>query len=192
MIVDTAEKVIYNSHNWRKKMAKEKIIAKPKKKTSYIRNKDLLAEVIKCREEGKMSDELAKMLTLLTARYGRSSQFGGYTFNEDMQAYAMMMLCKTWVGFNPEKGSNAFAYYTQCIKSSFKQFLNREKRQRVVRDELLVSRGLNPSFTYTSEHSKADQHFVYDEEDHGQVVQDMKEMDDTMGSSVEELISFSK
>jgi len=179
-------------NNWRKKMAKEEIIAKPKKKATYLKNKDLLAEVIKCREDGKMSDTLAKMLQLLTAKYGRSSQFGGYTFNEDMQAYAMMMLCKTWVGFNPERGSNAFAYYTQLIKNSFKQFLNREKVQRVVRDELLVKQGLNPSFTYTSEHSKADQHFVYDEEDHGQVVQDMKEMNENNDTSVEELISFSK
>lgn len=190
-MVDTAEKVIYNGQQLEKKMA-EKIKAAPKKKTTYLKNKDLLAEVIKCRAEGKMSDTLAKMLTLLTAKYGRSSQFGGYTFNEDMQAYAMMMLCKTWVGFNPERGSNAFAYYTQCIKSSFKQFLNREKRQRVVRDELLISQGLNPSFTYTSEHSKADQHFVHDEEDHGQVVQDMKEMNEDVDSKVEELISFSK
>ncbi len=170
----------------------EKIKAVPKKKAPYLKNKDLLAEVIRCREEGKMSDTLAKMLQNLTAKYGRSSRFGGYTFNKDMQAYAMMMLCKTWVGFNPERGSNAFAYYTQSIKNSFKQFLNREKVQRVVRDELLVNQGLTPSFTYTSEHSKADQHFVYDEEDHGQVVQDMKEMNDDTGSSIEELISFSK
>jgi len=173
-------------------MALERLQAAPKKKTSYIKNKDLLAEVIVCKKEGVMSVKLATMLQLLTSRYGRSSQFCGYTFNEDMQAYAMMMLCKTWNGFNPERSNNPFAYYTQCIKSSFKQFLNREKVQRVVRDELLVNQGLNPSFTYTSEHSKADQHFVYDEEDHGQVVQDMKDMNDDTGSSVEELISFSK
>lgn len=151
----------------------------PKKKATYLKNKDLLAEVIECRKDMKMSDTLARMLTMLTARYGRSSQFGGYTFNEDMQAYAMMMLCKTWVGFNPERGSNAFAYYTQSIKNSFKQFLNREKVQRVVRDELLVSRGLNPSFTYTSEHSADDQHYVHDEEDHGQSIQDMKDVNES-------------
>ncbi len=165
--------------------AKKQEKAPVKKKTTYLKNKDLLAEVIHCRTENnmKMSDKLARMLIMLTARYGRSGQFGGYTFNEDMQAYAMMMLCKTWVGFNPERGTNAFAYYTQCIKSSFKQFLNREKKQRIVRDELLVSRGLNPSFTYTSEHSTADQHFVHDEEDHHQSLDDMKEVNDSIGLS---------
>jgi len=172
-------------------MAKEKQEkAAPKKKVNYIRNKDLLAEVIICKEQGEMSDKLARMLQLLTAKYGRSSQFGGYTFNEDMQAYAMMMLCKTWVGFKPERSDNAFAYYTQSIKNSFKQFLNREKVQRVVRDELLVNNGLNPSFTYTNEHSSGDQHYVHDEEDHGQTVQDMKELKDS--STAEELITFTK
>ena len=162
----------------------------PKKKVNYIRNKDLLAEVIACKEKGEMSDKLARMLQLLTAKYGRSAQFGGYTFNEDMQAYAMMMLCKTWVGFNPEKSDNAFAYYTQSIKNSFKQFLNREKVQRVVRDELLVDKGLNPSFTYMAEHSNTDHHYVHDEEDHNQIQQDMKELNESTES--EELISFNK
>jgi len=172
-------------------MAKEEELKAPaKKKVNYIRNKDLLAEVIACKEQGKMSNKLARMLQLLTAKYGRSSQFGGYTFNEDMQAYAMMMLCKTWVGFNPERSDNAFAYYTQSIKNSFKQFLNREKVQRVVRDELLVDKGLNPSHTYTIEHSDADHHYVHDEEDHQQVVQDMKEINEN--DSSEELIIFNK
>jgi len=172
-------------------MAKEKQeeATPKKKKPNYIRNKDLLAEVIVCKEKGEMTPKLAEMLQLLTARYGRSSQFVGYTFNEDMQAYAMMMLCKTWGGFDPNKGSNAFAYYTQSIKNSFKQFLNREKTQRVVRDELLVNKGLNPSFTYVNEHSTADHHYVHDEEDHNQIVQDLKTMNEDMGSDPEELTS---
>lgn len=149
----------------------------PKKKTNYLKNKDLLAEVIICKEAGFMSDKLARMLTLLTAKYGKAPSFAGYTFNEDMQAYAMMMLCKTWAGFKPERSDNAFAYYTQCINSSFKQFLNREKVQRLVRDELLINNGLNPSYNYLGEVS--DTHHVHDEEDHNQVAQDIKQNEKT-------------
>lgn len=159
--------------------------APPKKKATYLKNRDLLEEVIKCKEADKgMSDTLARMLTLLTAKYGRSGQFSGYTFNEDMQAYALMMLCKTWAGFKPERSNNAFAYYTQCIKSSFKQYLNREKVQRLVRDELLVTKGLNPSFSYTdgSDTVFNDRHYVHDEEDHGQIVQDFKNVNDNLNT----------
>lgn len=190
-MVDTAGKVIYNSQQLEIKMAKEKQTAPPKKKVNYIKNKDLLAEVIICKEAGFMSDKLARMLQLLTAKYGRSAQFGGYSYNEDMQAYALMMLCKTWVGFKPERSDNAFAYYTQSIKNSFKQYLNREKVQRVVRDELLVNQGLNPSFTYTEEHSaSADHHYVHDEEDHHQVEHDMKEVN--AEADPQDLLSYKK
>lgn len=161
--------------------------ATPKKKTTYLRNKDLLAEVIKCRETGEMSDTLARMLQLLVAKYGKSAQFGSYTYNDDMQSWAMLNLCKIWMKFDPAKSDNPFAYYTQTIKNSFRQYLNREKIQRVVRDELLVDKGLNPSFTYMSDY-EADNHYVHDEEDHNQTVNDMKSINDNL-SSEEDFIS---
>ena len=69
-----------------------------------------------------------------------------------MQAYAMMMLCRTWSAFKPEKSKNPFAFFTQCVKNSFIQYLNSEKRHRTIRDELMVNEGLNPSYTYQLEH----------------------------------------
>jgi len=157
---------------------KEKKAAPKKKKGFYLKNKDLLAEVIECKKTDVMSDKLARMLQLLTAKYGRSGNFGGYSYNEDMQAYAMMTLCKSWKVFNPERSSNPFAYYTQSIQNAFKQYLNREKTQRLVRDELLVSNGLNPSYTYTNENT-VDQHYIHDEEDHGQSVSDLASQTNT-------------
>lgn len=88
----------------------------------------------------------------------------GNTYNSDMQAYAMMMLVRTWNSFDVNKSNNPFAFFTQCIKHSFIQYLNREKRQRIVRDLLLVDQGLNPSFGFMEEAS--DQHFVEDEQDY--------------------------
>ena len=155
-------------------MAEKQENSKPKKR-NYLNNKDLYAEVVKSREAGIMSDRLARMLQMLTERYGRSGRYIGYTYNEDMQAYAMMMLCRTWAKFDPDKYTNAFAYYTTCVHNSFNQFLNKEKAQREVRDELLLKQGLNPSHTYMNDHSK-ETHFVHDEEDHGQVVTDAQNL----------------
>ncbi len=44
--------------------------------------------------------------------------------------------------------SNPFAFYTQCIKNSFIQFLKLEQYQRDVRDKILVKQGLSPSHGY--------------------------------------------
>lgn len=124
-----------------------------KKKVNYLNNKDMLAEVVKSKEQGKMTNKLAHMLQTLAARYGRKGNYSNYTYNDDMQAYAMYMLVKTWDKFNPEKSSNPFAFFTQCIKHSFIQYLNQEKRQRDIRDSMLVEHGLTPSYTYQMEHS---------------------------------------
>lgn len=137
-----------------KRPKKTKTTAPTSKRGSrnYLNNRDLLAEVIKSKEEGQMTKKLAHMLTLLCARYGKRANFASYTYNEDMQAYAMLMLVKTWNSFDPEKSNNPFAFFTQCIKNSFIQYLNQEKRHRVIRDEIMVNEGLNPSYSYQIDH----------------------------------------
>lgn len=127
-----------------------------KRKVNYLNNKDMLAEVITSKEAGRMTDKLAHMLQTLAARYGRKGNWSSYTYNDDMQAYAMYMLVRTWDNFNPEKSNNPFAFFTQCIKNSFIQYLKQEKRQRDIRDAQLVNQGLTPSYTYQMEQAAAD------------------------------------
>lgn len=133
-------------------------------KVQYLNNKELLIAVRESKEKQKMSPKLANMLQLLCAKYATKGNFVNYSYNEDMQAYAMMMLVRTWNSFDLNKSNNPFAFFTQCIKNSFIQFLNQEKRQRTVRDLLLVDQGLNPSFGFIEDAS--DQHFVEDEQDY--------------------------
>lgn len=123
-----------------------------KKRTHFLRNKDLVAEVIVCKNTGKMSNELARMLMLMTEKLSKKSNFANYTYIEDMRSFATMCLVNTWSEFDPARSNNAFAFYTQCIINSFVQYLNQERKQRDIRDKLLVDGGLNPSFTYQLEH----------------------------------------
>jgi DNA-directed RNA polymerase specialized sigma24 family protein len=117
-------------------------------KTIYLNNKELLAAVKQSKVDGRMSDTLARMLQLLCSKYAKKGNFINYSYNEDMQAYAMMMLVRTWNSFDPEKSNNPFAFFTQCVKNSFIQYLNQEQRQRDVRDLLLIDQGLNPSYGF--------------------------------------------
>lgn len=126
----------------------ENLPVKSKRPVKYLNNRDLLAQVLISKTKDKMSDELAKMLMLLTSRYAKKGNFANYTYNDDFQSYAMLMLVKTWRGFDPAKSSNPFAWFTQCIKNSFIQYLNQEKRQRDIKDEVLINKGMAPSFGY--------------------------------------------
>lgn len=133
-------------------------------KTIYLSNKELLASVIEAKSKGFMTDKLARMLQLLCSKYAKKGSFVNYSYNDDMQSYAMMMLVRTWNSFNPEKSNNPFAFFTQCIKNSFIQYLNQERRQRNIRDEMLIDQGMNPSFNY-SENSSDGVPGIEDEQD---------------------------
>lgn len=132
--------------------------------TYYLNNKELLAEVANSREKGQMTEKLAKMLTLLCSRLAKKGNFVGYSYNTDMQGYAMMMIVRTWKNFDETRSDNPFAFYTQCVKNSFIQFLNQEKRQRNIRDQVLIDQGLNPSYGYDDGTRRADPDFE-DEQD---------------------------
>lgn len=129
-------------------------MAKTKRKKKYINNADLLLQLETSHEEGQMTEKLAHMLQLLTARYASQGNFAGYSYIDDMKAYAMYMICRTWKRFDKKKSNNPFAFFTQCIKHSFYQYLNKEKKQRTIRDELLINSGLNPSNTYITEYEE--------------------------------------
>lgn len=124
---------------------------KPKRKVNYLNNKDMLAELIKSKADKKLSNTLSKMIMMLTKRYAQHPWFINYTYNDDMQSFALLTVVKMWDNFNPEKGSNAFAYFTQIIKRAFYQYKIQEKKHRNIRDMLLVEQGEMPSYTFANE-----------------------------------------
>ena len=136
---------------------------KKKKKAHYLDNQELLKETIISKEQGKMTDRLASMIMLLVNHYATKGNVANYTYNDDMRAYAIMMHMSSWKSFKLEKSTNAFAFFTQCTKNSFRQFLNKERRQRDIRDELLVHQGLEPSHTYTANYENSDEQQDYND-----------------------------
>lgn len=145
---------------------------------NYVTKKELLAAVLESKKQGRMTDDLARKLQLVAARFAKSSQFARYTYNEDLQAYAMMMLVRTWNSFNPAKSDNPFAFFTQCIKNSFRQYLNREKQQRNIRDELLIKQGLTPSYNYQIEYESGLADLREEAAYHTDMVDDYNDIDD--------------
>lgn len=117
----------------------------------YLKNADLLAEIIACRETGRISDKLARMLLLLVERYSLRPNFRAYSYRDEMVADALASLSAGILKFNPAKSSSAFGYATQIAKNAFLRRLQLEKRQRDIRDDLLIARGAQPSFTRQAE-----------------------------------------
>lgn len=139
----------------------------------YLKNKDLLAEIIKCKETGVLSETLAGAFLKLAQRYGTKPNFASYTFREDMVADAALNLCQNWHKFDETRFTNAFAYYTQAVHNSFIQYLNKEKRHRMIRDELLTEAGLSASWSYQDEQNRKSK------DDKSVLLAEEKDTDDT-------------
>lgn len=118
-------------------------------KTHYVTNAQLLEAIAADKANGnKLSPRLAKYLFMIAERYSFIPSFGQYTFREDMVSFAVVNLCANWHKFDPEKSDNPFAFYTTAAYRSFLQYLADEKKQRDIRDQMLVDAGANPSFSF--------------------------------------------
>lgn len=119
-----------------------------KKSKDYLSNKEMYQEVIECQKEGKMSDKLGKMFILLAERYSTKPNFSGYSYRDEMVSNAILACCQAFMKFNPDKGSNTFAYFTSVIHNAFIQILNKERRNQEIRDECLIEMDRDPSSSY--------------------------------------------
>lgn len=100
-----------------------------------------------CTTHGQITDKLAKMYMKLCEKYAMKFNWRGYTYNDEMQASAILQLTYVGLRFNEAKSANPFAYYTAAITNSFCRVLNTEKKSQNIRDDILEMNGLNPSFT---------------------------------------------
>jgi hypothetical protein len=118
----------------------------------YVKNADLLAEFLVAKKAGKLTDKLAGYLMQIAEKYSFHPWFANYSFREDMVCTAVVNLCANWHKFNPEKQEipNPFSYYTTACYRSFLSYLDDERKERDIRDQLLIEAGSNPSFNYQS------------------------------------------
>ncbi len=85
----------------------------------YVKNKDLLAEIILSKEKDELTPTALDMLIRITNESSKKLKYKDEQDREDCIGYAIEDVLKYWRGFKPEKSTNAFAYYTQIIKNGF-------------------------------------------------------------------------
>jgi len=128
-----------------------------RKPKNYVNNADLLVQIQMSKDKQQenpeftpaqcLSDELVKMLIMLVQKYSQKANWRNYTYIVDMRGEAIASLCQNALKFKPEKSNNPFGYYTQIVTHSFLTFLEKEKKVRRIRDDLLERNGFTPSFT---------------------------------------------
>lgn len=137
-------------------------------------------------KHGNMTEKLALMFMKLCERYATKGNWRGYTYNDEMRGQAMLQLSTVGLQFNEFKSQNPFAYYTAIVNNAFTRVLNIEKRNQVIRDDILESNELTPSYTRQNENEmqmKVDGGMVT----HGDVISINAESGDRRVMSVAEI-----
>lgn len=136
----------------KKKVTKKKVA----KKRNYLNNKDFLHEIKLSHERNEITDKLAQMFMKLIDRYASKSRFAvTESFKDDMKCFALMTLVKVWRSFNAKKSQNPFAYYTTVVTNAFYQFQNQERKQKNIKNEMLIEIDKSPSYSYMVEYEES-------------------------------------
>lgn len=85
----------------------------------YVKNADLLKEIIACKAEKKLSPKAVEMFILIATESNKKLKYKDPMDREDCISAALEDLIKYWDRFNPEKSTNAFAFYSQIVKHGF-------------------------------------------------------------------------
>ncbi|HRR48401.1 MAG TPA: sigma factor [Bacteroidales bacterium] len=100
----------------------------------YIKNSDLLAEIVVYKTKGRASEELGKMLLTIAENFSSKGSFAGYTWKKDMISEAVLTCLKYLKNFDEDKSQNAFAYITQICKNAFLTYIKEQNKHSDIKD----------------------------------------------------------
>lgn len=106
------------------------------KRTSYVTNEQILAELEIYWKTGKVTDKLAEMIYLITKKIAGSRNFSRYSFRDDMvQEGAWHAINRGIPGFDKIK-NNPFCYFSVIIQFKFIEYIKKEKRNLTIKEKV--------------------------------------------------------
>ena len=103
------------------------------KEKFYVNPQEFDDEIVKYYNSGKMSDNLAMMVSKIANKLSYAPNFINYTYREEMVGDGIIRMFKALTSkkYDHAKGSNPFSYFTRI---AFNAFRNRIKKEKHLRD----------------------------------------------------------
>jgi DNA-directed RNA polymerase specialized sigma24 family protein len=104
----------------------------------YVNNNELLIEVRKYKESGKMSERLGEMILMIARNYATKGSYAGYTWVEDFIAEAALTCVRYLKSFDENKYAepNPFAYITTICRNAFIAYIRDQKKHSGIKNDL--------------------------------------------------------
>jgi len=125
-------------------------IAKTAGKFQFVDNAELHAElaerklkVLEAIDQGKeppqISESIGKKLLLISSALSFTPRFSNYTYREDMVMTGVCDCVRYIDNFDTERGTSAFAYFTQICWYAFLRVIKPERKQSYIKHEVIKS-----------------------------------------------------
>ena len=114
-----------------------------KNKKHYVDNERFLAEIVEYKkqvliskeqgtEKPRVSEYIGKCIYLIAENLSHKPRFMNYSFRDELVSDAIENCFLYFDNFNPDKGSNPFAYFTQIIYYAFHRRISKEEKNRYI------------------------------------------------------------
>jgi DNA-directed RNA polymerase specialized sigma24 family protein len=127
---------------------------------NYINNKDFYAAIVEYRDfvalnpDAKIPNYIGLCVMQICNRLSIKREFNGYTYKDEMIDDAIENCIRAVNGFDPEKSSNPFAYFTQIAWNAFLRRIAKEKKEVYVKHKNMQRMILSGSmFDFGVEHT---------------------------------------
>jgi hypothetical protein len=95
----------------------------------YVEPKKFDEEIMKYYDSGKMSNELADMVSKISHKLSYAPNFINYSYREEMVGDGVIRMMKALIAkkYNRDKGTNPFSYFTRIAFNAFRNRIKKEK-----------------------------------------------------------------
>lgn len=119
-----------------------------KVKRHYVNNRDfydaLVAYKTKTIENptARVPDYIGQCIMAICTKLSTKPNFSGYSYRDEMVADGIENCIAAVGGFDPEKSSNPFAYFTQIAWNAFIRRITKEKKQQYIKHKNMVNNAM--------------------------------------------------
>jgi len=119
-----------------------------KAKRHYVNNKDFYDALVDYKNKmsetpnAKVPNYIGQCIMAICTKLSTKPNFSGYSYREEMIADGIENCIASVNGFDPNKSSNPFAYFTQIAWNAFIRRITKEKKQQYIKHKNMVNSAL--------------------------------------------------
>ncbi len=117
---------------------------KTRAKKNYINNRDFYNAVVEhkqaCKaaleagkEKPRLSNYIGECIYSIATKYSNKPSFNAYSYKDEMVSDAIRDSILYFETFDPERGQNAFAYFTQVVHNAFIRRIHKKKKEQYIK-----------------------------------------------------------